>query len=193
MSHDVDYLDDGSQPNAGRSGFSVLLLPPKRHKEIIGGFRLASNRQMEIYAAFAGRAVFRLERMCCGGSTQILWSRATDSGRGITRHPDYKLRQQRIVQRQLELLRTILGKEFIGPGPGENLMKANHRLARPMILRMSMKHHGQIIFHDDQVHGGTQKVFGERLPAIGGVQRELELVGAPNPQWFSGGETELVS
>lgn len=75
------------------------MLHPKRRKETIGGFRLTTKRHMEIYAAFAERAVFRLERMCCGGSTQILWSRATDCGRGITRHSNYKLRQQRIVQR----------------------------------------------------------------------------------------------
>src|SRR6266536_5537481 len=48
------YTDGGCEPNPGAGGYGVVLVHPKKRVEVSGGFRLTTNKRMEIFAAIAG-------------------------------------------------------------------------------------------------------------------------------------------
>jgi ribonuclease HI len=48
------YTDGGCEPNPGPGGYGVVLIHPKKRKEVSGGFRRTTNNRMEIFAAIAG-------------------------------------------------------------------------------------------------------------------------------------------
>jgi ribonuclease HI len=56
------YTDGGCEPNPGPGGYGVVLLHPKKRRELSGGFRLTTNNRMEILAAIEGLAA--LEKPC---------------------------------------------------------------------------------------------------------------------------------
>lgn len=48
------YTDGGCDPNPGAGGYGVVLLHPKKRKEISGGYHLTTNNRMELMAAIKG-------------------------------------------------------------------------------------------------------------------------------------------
>jgi len=59
LPHVEIYTDGGSDPNPGPGGYGVVLLHPKKRREISGGFRRTTNNRMEIYAAIAGLEILK--------------------------------------------------------------------------------------------------------------------------------------
>ena len=53
------YTDGGCEPNPGPGGYGVVLLHPKKRREVSGGFRRTTNNRMEISAAIAGLEMLR--------------------------------------------------------------------------------------------------------------------------------------
>jgi ribonuclease HI len=53
------YTDGGCEPNPGPGGYGVVLLHPRKRREISGGFRRTTNNRMEIYAAIAGLEILK--------------------------------------------------------------------------------------------------------------------------------------
>src|SRR6266403_343014 len=62
MPHVEIYTDGGCEPNPGSGGYAVVLVHPKKRAEASGGFRLATNNRMEIYAAIKGLEM--LKQLC---------------------------------------------------------------------------------------------------------------------------------
>ena len=48
------YTDGGCEPNPGAGGYGVVLLHPKKRREVSGGYRLTTNNRMELIAAIKG-------------------------------------------------------------------------------------------------------------------------------------------
>lgn len=59
LQHVEIYTDGGCEPNPGPGGYGVVLLHPKKRREISGGFRRTTNNRMEIYAAIAGLEILK--------------------------------------------------------------------------------------------------------------------------------------
>src|SRR6266404_349077 len=53
------YTDGGCEPNPGPGGYGVVLLHPRKRREVCGGFRRTTNNRMEIYAAIAGLEILK--------------------------------------------------------------------------------------------------------------------------------------
>src|SRR5215467_1563609 len=53
------YTDGGCEPNPGPGGYGVVLLHPKKRREVSGGFRRTTNNRMEIYAVIAGLEILK--------------------------------------------------------------------------------------------------------------------------------------